>query len=59
MVSETHNKDRSNWAIGGGTLLGLGVGIIFVQYSALIFVGALIAGIGLGLIIAAFISRKH
>ena len=58
MVNETNTKDKSNWAIGGGTLLGLGVGMIFLQHSVLAFVGALISGIGIGLIIAALISCK-
>lgn len=46
MVDETNTKDKSNWAIGGGTLLGLGVGMVFIKHSALAFVGCLIAGIG-------------
>lgn len=46
------------WAVGGGTLLGLGVGLNFLPYSALAFVGVLIAGIGLGLLIAALLTRK-
>lgn len=56
MNSET--KDKSNWAIGGGTLLGLGVGMIFLQHSALAFVGSLIAGIGIGLIVAAILGHQ-
>jgi hypothetical protein len=32
--------------------------MIFIQHSALAFVGCLIAGIGMGLIIAAVISCK-
>ncbi len=58
MVIETNTKDKSNWAIGGGTLLGLGVGMIFVQHSALAFVGSLISGIGIGLIIAAILGHQ-
>jgi len=51
-------NDRSTWAIGGGTLLGLGVGLVILPYSALGFVGALIAGLGLGLIISAILSTR-
>ncbi|MDV6249735.1 hypothetical protein [Vibrio sp. EA2] len=58
MNNQANPKDKSNWAIGGGTLLGLGVGMVFIQHSALAFVGCLIAGIGMGLIIAAVISCK-
>ena len=59
MDNEKHTQDKSNWAIGGGTLLGLGVGLILLQYSALAFVGSLISGIGIGLIIAAMLTNKR
>lgn len=52
------NKDKSTWAIGGGVLLGLGVGFFFLQESALAFVGSLLAGLGLGLMVTAVISRR-
>ncbi len=58
MDNKTSTNDKSNWAIGGGTLLGLGVGMVFVQHSALAFVGSLISGIGIGLIIAAILSHQ-
>ena len=48
--------DRSSWAIGGGVLLGLGVGFFFLPGSALALVGSLIAGLGIGLIVAALIA---
>ena len=50
-------KDISSWAIGGGILIGLGVGLVVLKTSALAFVGSLIGGLGLGLVIAAIISR--
>lgn len=50
--------DRSTWAIGGGLLLGLGVGLFFLQQSALIFVGCMLAGLGLGLLITAIIPHR-
>jgi hypothetical protein len=50
--------DKSTWAIGGGLLLGLGVGFFFLKASSLAFVGSLIAGLGLGLILASIISCK-
>ena len=49
--------DKSSWAVGGGLMLGLGVGFFFLPESALAFVGSLLAGLGLGLIIAAIISK--
>lgn len=48
--------DKSTWAIGGGLLLGLGVGFFFLKGSALAFVGSMIAGLGLGLIITSVLS---
>jgi len=59
MVNDTNkNSDKSTWAIGGMTLAGLGVGLIFLQTSALFFVASLLTGIGLGLVIASLIPRK-
>ncbi len=48
--------DKSTWAIGGGVLLGLGVGFFFLKQAPLAFVGSLIAGLGVGLIITSFLS---
>lgn len=50
--------DKSSWAIGGTTLIGIGVGFVFLQRSALLFVACILVGIGLGLVIAPIISRK-
>jgi hypothetical protein len=51
--------DRSTWAIGGGLLLGLGVGFFFLKQSALVFVGSMIAGLGLGLITTSILSCRR
>ena len=50
--------DKSTWAIGGGVVLGTGIGFFFLQASALAFVGSILVGLGLGLVIAAIISNK-
>ncbi len=50
--------DKSTWAIGGGVLVGIGVGLFFLQTSALAFVGSILAGLGLGLVVTAIISRR-
>jgi Na+/melibiose symporter-like transporter len=52
------NDDKSTWAIGGGVLVGTGVGLFFLQTSALAFVGSILAGLGLGLVVTAIISRR-
>ena len=55
---EVDNKnDKSSWAIGGTTLIGVGVGLIFLKTSVLFFVASILIGIGSGLLIASFISR--
>ena len=51
-------EDRSSWAIGGTTMIGLGVGLIYLKTSILIFVASLLIGIGAGLVITAIISPK-
>jgi uncharacterized membrane protein len=50
--------DKSTWAIGGGLLLGLGVGFFFLQASALAFVGCMLAGLGLGLLVTSIVGSK-
>jgi hypothetical protein len=51
-------EDKSTWAIGGGLLLGLGVGFFFLQQSAIAFVGSIIGGLGLGLLVTSIISSR-
>jgi hypothetical protein len=58
-MNETDKKrDRSTWAIGGTTLIGIGVGFIFLRTSALLFVASILIGIGVGLLIASLVSRR-
>ena len=59
MREDNKTEDKSTWAIGGGVLLGLGVGLFLLLFSALAFVGSLIAGVGIGLIIIAVLSSKR
>lgn len=49
-------NDKSTWAVGGGLMLGLGVGFFFLQESALAFVGCLLGGLGLGLMVTAILA---
>ena len=50
-------SDKSSWAIGGTTLIGVGVGFIFLKTSVLFFLASILIGIGSGLVIASLISR--
>jgi len=50
--------DKSTWAIGGMTIVGIGVGFIFIQSSPLLFVASILIGLGLGLVITPIISRN-
>ncbi|NQT71968.1 MAG: hypothetical protein HQ553_04260 [Chloroflexi bacterium] len=54
----TKKADKSTWVIGGTTLIGIGVGFIFLQTSALLFVASILIGLGLGLVITSIISNK-
>ena len=59
-MNKTNKKDdKSTWVIGGTTLIGIGVGFIFLKTSALMFVASILIGIGVGLVIASLISIKN
>ena len=51
-------NDKNTWIIGGTTLIGIGVGFIFLQESALLFVASILIGIGVGVVITSLISRE-
>ena len=60
-VAELDKRDdKSTWVIGGTTLIGVGVGFIFLflKTSPLLFVASILIGIGVGLVIAPLISKK-
>ena len=57
MEKTNKKEDKSTWAIGGGLLMGMGVGFFFLQASTLAFVGCILAGLGLGLLITSIISK--
>lgn len=49
-------EDKSTWAIGGGLLAGFGAGMFFLQTNVLAFVGCMILGLGMGLVLTSIIS---
>jgi len=49
--------DKSSWAIGGTTMIGIGVGFIFLETSPLIFVACIMIGVGVGLVLAPILSK--
>jgi hypothetical protein len=51
-------EDKNTWAIGGGVIVGLGVGFFLLPISTIYFVGSLMVGLGLGIIVSAILSRK-
>ena len=59
MSEQKKNGDKSTWVIGGTTLIGLGVGFIFLKTSGLLFVASILIGIGAGLVLAPIISGKR
>ncbi|MBF9017505.1 MULTISPECIES: hypothetical protein [unclassified Oceanispirochaeta] len=58
MNADKKNEDKSSWATGGGVLLGLGIGFFFLQTSVFAFIGCMLAGLGLGLILTAILSKS-
>jgi len=48
-------KDKQSWAIGGCTMIGVGIGF-FAFPNVFVFVGSVILGVGIGLLAAAFIK---
>ena len=59
MNIEEFYRPKIIYAIGGGTLIGLGIGFFYLISSILIFVGCLLTGVGLGLMVAAIISTSN
>ena len=59
MDNSSKKEDKSTWAIGGGVLMGIGVGFFFLKESPLAFVGCILLGIGLGLMVTSIISSKY
>ena len=55
---ENKTTDKSSWAIGGMTMIGVGVGLIFVQTSAILMAASILIGIGLGLVLSSILSKK-
>lgn len=51
-------QDKSTWAIGGGTIIGLGIGFFLLPLSTLYFVGSLMSGLGLGILASSVISSR-
>jgi purine-cytosine permease-like protein len=51
-------EDKTYWAIGGTTLIGVGVGFFLFHISVFWFVASILIGIGLGLLIVAIMSCK-
>ena len=58
-MNQTNKKDdKSGWIIGGTTLIGIGVGFIFLKTSAILLVACVLIGIGAGLVLAPLIAGK-
>ena len=56
MGEPNFTEDKSTWAVGGGLLLGVGVGFFFFPESIFVFVGCIIGGLGLGLMVTSILS---
>ena len=58
MTVNNKKEDKSSWAVGGCTMIGIGVGFIFLTTNIFYFIASIMCGIGLGLLIASLISNK-
>jgi hypothetical protein len=58
-MSKSEDKPNGSWAVGGGVLLGVGVGFFLLKFSALFFLGSILSGLGLGLILAPIIDKMN
>jgi F0F1-type ATP synthase assembly protein I len=58
MENKEKKHDISSWAVGGGLMMGIGAGFFFLKTNPLYFVGCILLGLGLGLIIAPIISKS-
>lgn len=56
MDNTNKKNDKSTWATGGGLLIGIGLGFFYLEASALAFVGSILAGLGLGLMVTSILS---
>lgn len=58
MTPQGKMNNRGAWAVGGGTLIGLGVGFFFLTTNIFAFVASLLIGIGVGLLVAALLPKS-
>lgn len=59
METKTTLDLNGSLAIAGGLLAGLGAAFFLLETSALFFVGSLLGGLGLGMILSSFVGRKQ
>ena len=57
-MNTNKKSGKRSWAVGGCTLIGIGVGFIFLRVNVFYFLASILVGIGLGLLIASLISGK-
>lgn len=57
MGEESTNK-HEGWIAGGMTMIGVGVGFFLFHLSIFFFVGAIVAGVGVGLILEVIFGNK-
>ncbi|NER15732.1 hypothetical protein [Spongiivirga citrea] len=63
MKTEKNDKspwenEKGTWAIGGATMIGVGVGLIFVKTAPILMAASIIIGVGVGLVLSSFISSR-
>ena len=57
METKAKTDGKDYLATGGGVMLGVGAGFFFLPGAPLAFVGCIMGGLGLGLMVEALVSR--
>ncbi len=50
--------EKTDWIMGGTTLIGVGIGCTFLETSIIFFLASILIGIGLGFVLAPIFSKK-
>ena len=58
IVMAEKDGDRSYWAVGGSTMIGVGVGLMYLRTDVMIFVGCILIGVGAGLVLEQALAKR-
>lgn len=50
--------NKEGWIVGGSLMIGVGVGFFLFHLSIFFFIGAIICGLGVGLVLETIFGKK-